>query len=230
MPIDLNVRVPNGGDVIPFLSMAQKLGFRAIASTRAEAPYSDNTKGGPALINRAEIHESSLSAVKRAVKRFRSRSIIVSLPLKSIETANWAAEDSGIDVLTLTAPLNDCKLRSTTAKLAAASGTALEVPVYPLLHTIGLARARLFKNLRANARIALNAGMPIILSSGCTEPICMRSPMSLSHIGLLLGLDVTEAKKAVFEHPRNIVESNLKHFQSGYLGPGIELVSRKDDK
>ncbi|NHI83127.1 MAG: hypothetical protein EAX81_02315 [Candidatus Thorarchaeota archaeon] len=230
MAIDLNVRVPSEVDISHFLSMAKKLGFVGIAAMGTKAPYLNGTEGETVLVNRAEILETSLKAVKRSAMRLRMKSTIVALPLRGIEVANWAAEDSRIDLLTLTEPLNEYKLRPTTAKLAAASHTALEVPVLPLLHTTGLVRARLLKSLRENTKIAVNAGMHIVLSSGCSVPIHMRSPMALSHIGLLLGLDIKEAKRAAFEYPHTIVSSNLKRFQSEYLGPGMELVREEDNK
>lgn len=230
MPIDLNVRIPTEGETAPFLSMARKLGFRGIASLAAKEPCLNGNEDGLILVNRAEIHETSLSGIKKSAKRLRTSSTIVSLPLRNIDSANWAADDSRIDLLTLTEPINDHKLRSTTAKLAAASGTALEVPICLLLHTMGLARARLLKNIRENARIAVNAGMPIVLSSGSTDPMQMRSPLALSHAGLLLGLNINEAKRAAFDNPRIIVDSNLKRFQPEYLEPGMELIKRGSKK
>lgn len=226
MPIDLNIALSNPKDIDPFLAMAKKLGFRGIAIALSNDLGIEKSAEGIQILSRYDIREKSLGSAKRQLKRNRTNASIIAIPLGSVNLANWAAEDTGIDLLTVTEPLDDCSLRDSTAKIAASTGTALELPIFPLLQSSGLDRSKILKVYRETARTALDAGMRIVLSSGCKNPICMRAPMTLSSIGSLFSLDQDQSKDAVFRVPREIVEENLRKSRPGYLGAGLELVER----
>jgi RNase P/RNase MRP subunit p30 len=230
MPIDLNIAISDSKDIESVLAMGMKLGFRGIAVSLSNNQQIENPTEGIQIISRFDIREKSLSSAKRKLKQNRLNFLIVAMPLGSVNLANWAAEETGIDLLTATEPLEDCNLRDSTAKIAASTGTALELPVFPLLQSSGLARSKILKVYREITKTAMDAGMRIVLSSGCKRPICMRAPMALSNVGTLLGLDQIKSKEAVFQFPRDIVEENLRKSKSEYLGAGMELIERGGTK
>ena len=230
MPIDLNITISNSTSIESILAMGKKLGFSGLAVSMSNNLHIESPTKDIRIFSRYDLHEKSLSSAKRKLKQNRSDFSIISLPLGSVNLANWAAEETGIDLLTATEPLENCSLRDSTAKIAASTGTALELPVFPLLQCSGLARSKILKTYREIAKTAIDAGMRIVISSGCKEAICMRAPMALSNVGSLIGLDRAKSKEAVFRFPRDIVEANLKKSKPEYLGVGIELVKRGEMK
>ncbi|MFQ5832956.1 MAG: RNase P subunit p30 family protein [Candidatus Thorarchaeota archaeon] len=226
MAIDMNVKVPTDESLDAFIQMASGFGFKGIASTLPGREPIERTVENMVLFTRTDISKKGLRAVKKAVEGARPHSAIVAVSLAETSVANWAANDSRVDLLTLDDPLKGASLRRSTAKLAASSDTALEIPISPLLGLSGLARSKIIKVLRENAQTALDAGMPIVLSSGATEPIALRAPRALCHVGLLFGLDWNDCEKAVYENPNKIVSRNEKRFSSDYLGLGMEIVKR----
>lgn len=226
MPLDLNVRMASFEQIELFTKMAYDLGFTGIAVPLPENQLIMKTDFGVTAYSRVDIDEGKLSSMKRQTKRVRPNTMVVSAPLASVEVANWAVEDNRIDLLTLPYRVRDNSLRDTTARLAASSGTALEIPILPLLLSSGLQRSKIIKTFRESARIALNSGMPIVLASGCDTPICMRSPVALQHIGLLLGIDSANSKSAVSTVPAKIIERNQKRLGPDFVATGVEIVRR----
>jgi len=230
MPIDMNVRVPNNEALDAFAQMAVKLGFTGFASPLSMNGPIERLENEMTLLTRTDVNDKGIRAVTRAVERVRPYSAVVSVPLGESRVVNWAAEDSRVDLLSIPDPLKGVSLRKSTAKLAAASDTALEVSIAPLLGVSGLTRSKVVKVLREITQTALDAGMPIVLSSGSVSPITMRSPRALCHVGLLLGLDWPGSEKAVYENPDRILERNEKRLSVDFVGPGVEIVKRGDPK
>ncbi|MFX1368017.1 MAG: RNase P subunit p30 family protein [Promethearchaeota archaeon] len=230
MPIDLNIAISDSKDIDSILAMGMKLGFRGIAVSLPNNQQIENPNEGIRVFSRYNIHEKSLGAAKRELKQNRSKFSVVAFSLGPVNLSNWAAEETGVDLLTVAEPLEDCSLRDSTAKLAASTGTALELPVFPLLQCSGLARSKILKVYRETAKSAMDAGMRIIISSGCKEPICMRAPMAMSNVGTLIGLDRIQSTEAVFRFPRDIVEANLRKSRPELLGVGMELIRRGETK
>ncbi|MHA2004680.1 MAG: RNase P subunit p30 family protein [Candidatus Thorarchaeota archaeon] len=226
MPIDLNVRGPTSRSLGSFVKMADTLGLTGFATLLQRDNPFDSLDGGMNLFTRADLLESGLRAVKKAAKETRPRAAVIAVPLRGVDIANWAAEDERVDLLTLDKPHNECILRESTAKLAAASGTALEVPVEPLLTTSGLTRSKVIKMFRENVQTAVGAGMQVILSSGSNAVMSMRSPTAMRYVGLLLGLDWPYTKMAVHDGPQSIIDRNKKRLSPDFVAPGVEIVSR----
>ena len=151
--------------------------------------------------------------------------MIVSVRLASVDTANWAAEDPRVDLLTVDNS-REQRLRDSTAHLAAASKTALEIRYEPLLHLVGLNRSKVIKTYRESIRTAIDSGMQVILSSGATHPLNLRSPMAMRHIGELLGMEPKYAEYVVSEAPKIIIERNRKRFSSAFVTDGIEIIQK----
>jgi len=219
--IDLDVRISIENEIPRFLEMAQALGYSAIGSTI----FSDDKDAELAvpIYSRINLKVRKLSTLKKLATEARFHYSIVAVPLQGIETMNWAAEDSRIDLLTID-PSGNHVLRKTTANISATNETALEVCIAPLLTSIGLDRSRIIRNLHDSIVVALHAGMKIILTSGADLPIHMRSPVALRHIGMMLGLSRKGADDAILSNPKELVIQNLKRTSGDYIGPGVEIL------
>ena len=155
--------------------------------------------------------------------------MIVSVPLKSIEITNWAAEDKRVDILTVD-PTHENRLRDTTARLASISNTSLEIQIAPLLKSSGLNRSKILKLYRESVSTAMDAGMNVILTSGAIHPMELRSSVAMAHIGILLGMDRAYADNAVSNFPKSIIERNMKKLQPGFVSSGVEILEKGEEK
>ncbi len=226
MLIDLNVRVPTLESLESFIEMGNRLGLTGFATFLQRKTPFETLDSGMNLFARTDLPESGLRSAKATLKETRSRSAIIAAPLRGIDMANWAAEDERVDLLTIDEPLKDFILRESTAKLAASSGTALEVLIEPLLNSFGLARSKVVKVLRENVQTAIDAGMQVILSSGAKVVMSMRSATAMQYAGLLLGLDWHYAKIAVHESPQYVIDRNRKRLSPNFVAPGVEIVQK----
>ncbi len=226
MPIDLNVRIPGSERLGEFEDMAGRLGITGIApSINLDEPVVVSRKG-LVLYARAVLDGKRIHSLKKELGNLRRRAVIVAFPLAGVETSNWAAEDRRVDLLTLGEDNIGSTLKESTAHMAEHSGTALEIQFTAILQSAGLNRSRVLKGFRESTRIALDAGMKIVLSSGASHPINMRSPMAMTYIGFMLGMNRVDSREAVFNTPQRIVERNERKLSSEFVGPGVEIVKR----
>jgi RNase P/RNase MRP subunit p30 len=225
--IDLGVNVTDSRYLNSFIEMAQKLGFSGFATPNVEDRTSQHNQNEFLVLKRADVSGRGLKSLRKKVNGVRKHSMIVSVKLASVETANWAAEDHRVDLLTVDSS-QEHRLRDSTARLAASSGTALEIRYEPLLHITGLNRSKVIKTYRESIRTATGAGMEVILSSGATHPLHMRSAVSIRHLCELLGMESKYAELAVKQTPTVIVERNQKKFSSDYVAEGIEIIPEED--
>jgi RNase P/RNase MRP subunit p30 len=166
-----------------------------------------------------------LNSFKKQIANVRKKSMIVAIPLTTIEIANWAAEDKRVDLLTLN-PSMKHRFRDSTARLAASSGTCLEIQFAPILNSVGLNRSKIIKAFRESVETATDAGMSVVLSSGAKHPMHMRSAMAMRHIGLLVGMTSKFAETVVCKNPFEILERNQKRFSPEFVGEGVEIFQR----
>ncbi len=219
---DLNIVLGPKSPVNRLVDMGTQLGY-SVLGILGNYPISSDSSDTVTLCPRAEATSKRLSSLRKEVGRIRHKFLVVAFPLGGIETTNWAAEEGLVDLLTVN-PRTNPKLRKTTARLAAGSGTALEIPILPLLRTTGLVRSKIIKTFSETIRTAKQSGMKVILSSGAFHPLQIRSPRALQHIGMLLGLERSEAKAAVSDIPIGIIEHNIRRMSDNYILPGVEIV------
>ena len=226
MPIDLNVRIPGLERLDEFEDMAGRLGLTGIASSiNLDKPVVVSRKG-LVLYARADLKSKRMGSMRKELGLLRRCSVIVAFPLAGVETSNWAAEDRRVDLLTLREDNIGSTLKDSTAHMAEHSGTALEIQFAAILQSTGLNRSRVLKGFREATRTALDAGMKVVLSSGATHPIHMRSPMAMTYIGIMLGMDRVDSREAVYNTPQQIIERNERKLSSEFVGPGVEIVKR----
>ncbi len=223
MVIDVGVCVPDSESLGVFVQMAQEIGFTGFATHNLKGELDQNAERGFSILRRNDVSGRGLKSIIKQVDSVRKHSMIVAVMLTSVETANWAAENQKVDVLTID-PFREHKLRTTTARLAAMSGTALEIRFEPLLQLVGLNRSKVVKIYQESVRTATDAGMQVIISSGATKPLHMRSPVAMQHIGELLGLSSEYAKSAIRMAPLTIIERSRRRFSLEYVAEGIEIV------
>lgn len=226
MTVDLNVRIDEHSDLDSFVAMARSLGLEGIAtSLKLDTPFS-RLEDGFLLAVRTDLSDTTLGSLKKKVGFARQRSALVVVQLGKTQVSNWAAEDNRVDILALSNLSKENSLKHSTAKLAAQSGTALEIPVSPLLVTTGLERSKIIKRYRECIQTALTSGMQLVLTSGATEPILMRSPDALRYIGQVLGMESVYLQNAVKDFPNALLSRNEKSLSADFVAHGVEIIQR----
>jgi len=220
------VRMKHKGEIPHFLHIAKQLGFNQLVIPSNLLNSYEERRENITLLSRIDISDENLGKLKGRLDRYREKHAIVAVQLSNPSVSNWAAKDERIDLLTMVPTSDSVHLRRSTAKLASKSGTALEVTLAPLLETQGFDRSRTLKTMRENIAIAVDVGMKVVLCSGASEPMMMRSPRGLCYAGKLLGLDRTLAKAAIYHRPAEIVQSNLTKLTGKFVRPGVEVLER----
>ncbi|MHA1771123.1 MAG: RNase P subunit p30 family protein [Candidatus Thorarchaeota archaeon] len=225
MGIDLNVQIGRG-NIDEFVAMAERLGLEYIIATMTHWDKETTSKKGVQILPRTNLTGKTLNALRTQINQTRRKAIIVSVPLKEINIVNWAAEDSRIDVLTLISRDRKYGLKPTTAKLAADSDIALELPIRPIMVSFGFERSKILKIYREATVTALEAGMQVVLSSGAQAPIEMRSPAAIRYIGEVVGLGkeyLSDAEKWGYER----IQRNIERIDRDFIAPGIRIVKHE---
>lgn len=221
--IDFGVYISDSTSLDSFAKVAMKIGLAGFATQIDSGMITK--EDGLSILKRADVVGRGLNTVKKQTTKIRPQAMIVAIPLTTVEIANWAAEDSRVDLLTLD-PSRTHQIRESTARLAASSGTCLEIQFTPLLDSIGLNRSKIIKAYREAIETAADVGMPVVFSSGARHPLNMRSAMAMRHIGMLLGLDSKSAETAVSKTPFEILERNQRRLSPDFVGEGIEIIER----
>ncbi len=228
MHVDMNVNITKPEQIPHFVKMAKNMGLDGLAVTCNIDKPVITFEDGFRLYKRACLKQATLPALKTRVSQIRRFVMIVAVPLRSVQLANWAADDARVDLLTLSGISKEESLKSSTARLAASSGTALEVQMASLLTNFGLDRSRAIKTFRESIRIAQSAGMPIILSSGAKSPMMLRSPRAMLHIARLLGIDDPDFMENMSHTIEKMLSQNQRKLSNDYIAPGMEIVWRPD--
>jgi RNase P/RNase MRP subunit p30 len=227
--IDIGVCVSDPKSLESFIQMAKKIGFTGLATHNIEGEPEQHFENEFLILKRADVSGRELKSVRKQVDNARRHSMIVSAKLASVGVVNWAAEDQRVDLLTLDHS-QEYRLRDSTARLAATYDTALEIRFDPLLHLAGLNRSKVIKVYRESVRTAIDSGMQVILSSGASHPLNMRSAMAIRHLGELLGMESKYAENAINQAPLDIVERNRRRLSSDYIAEGVEIRQRGTEK
>ncbi len=229
MSVDLGVLAGNITEIDSFSDMASKLGLVGFAVIGLQSEPLKAITEDFQVYNRAILHGKNINSVRKQIDKIRRKAMIVSVPLRSIEVTNWAAEDKRVDLLTVD-PTQDDRLRDTTAHLASISNTYLEIQIAPLLKSSGLNRSKILKLYRESVSTAMDAGMDVVLTSGAIHPMGLRSSVAMAHIGILLGMDRSYANRAASDFPKSIIERNMKKLQPSFVSSGVEIMHKGEDQ
>jgi RNase P/RNase MRP subunit p30 len=97
-------------------------------------------------------------------------------------------------------------LDSFQARLAAEYTIGIELCFAEILNTSGYKRAKILKQLQTTIKLAQKYHAPLIITSGATCQSDVLSPRTLVAFGKVLGLDYGEAKAALWNMPKKVLE------------------------
>jgi RNase P/RNase MRP subunit p30 len=185
---------------------------------------------GVDLVSRIDVRPRNPEELLRDLRKYRRQFEIVAVLCDSKPVARQAAKDGRVDLLNF--PQIDFRRRFfdlAEAELASQRLASFEIDARPLLTLEGVDRISLLSSLRRETATAVDFHVPIVLSSGVTEPIHVRTPMELAALPSLFGLNGNLAADAVSVNPSAIIKRNREKLSPEFVAPGIRLVRKGKD-
>lgn len=182
------------------------------------------------IVTRINLAPKNPRELLKLLSKVRWNFEIVAVECTSRGVALQAAKDRRTDIL-LFAPEDPSKhfFGESEAKLASEKSAALEINISPLLYLTGLTRINILRVLRREVLIAKKYNVPIVISSGASRPSLLRRPEDYAFLAHLIGMDLHDAKLALSDNPRSIVERNRRKLSENYVCPGVHIVRRGED-
>jgi RNase P/RNase MRP subunit p30 len=220
------------------MQKAAELGYKLIATQLSPETRTEDIRllrsacaeAGLDFVSRVDLRPRNQTDLLNLLRKLRRRFEVVCVLCESKEVARQAAKDHRVDLLSF--PSLDYRRRffdHAEAELASTGAAAYEVDVKPLLVLEGPARTRLLSCLRREVAIALEFRLPIVISSGVSEPLLLRKPREMAALALLFGLESKFALDAVSSIPADIVQRNRQKLSPGFVAPGIRVVKEGAD-
>lgn len=177
---------------------------------------------GIATFSRVDLSANSRMELLRFLRRFRNIYDIVAVKCDNQAVASIACRDKRVDLVFFNPRNPQVKFSHPLASLL--RGT-LEFNL--ISSFLGETRSEVFSRVAKEAAIAREHGSRVILSSGCTAPGMVRSPLQISAIGESIGLSKELSNQGICETPLSIIERNQERRSREYVEEGVKLVTAR---
>jgi len=181
------------------------------------------------FVTRLDLAPRSSGELLAGLRRFRRRFEVVSVLCSSKPVARQAAKDRRVDLLCFRS-LDSSKrfFDRAEAELASASSAAFEIDLAQVLSSFeGRSGVGVLSRLRREVATANSFSVPLVISSGASEPLLLRKPKDSAALTLLFGLDESRAMEALSINPSAIVERSRRKQSADYVAPGVRLVKMR---
>ncbi len=236
---DLHLRV-NGKDKAQtqkIMAKAAELGYKQVAiqlapETRPEELCSLRAsclEVGLDFVSRVDLRPRSQDELLGLLRKLRRRFEVICVLCETKEVARQAAKDHRVDLLNF--PLLDYRRRffdRAEAELASGCMSGFEIDIKPILILSGPARVRFLNCLHREVAVALEFRLPVVISSGVSEPILMRKPREMAILASLFGLTGDTALDSVSKNPTTLARRNREKLGAGFVAPGIRVIKQGD--
>lgn len=188
-------------------------------------------EAGLDFVTRLDLAPRSSGELLTGLRRFRGKFEVVSVLCNSKSVARQAAKDRRVDLLCFRSFDSGKRFFDRAeAELASASSAAFEVDLAWLLGSLeSRSGVSVFSRLRREVATASSFGVPLVISSGASEPLLLRKPRDYAALTLLFGLDESRAKDGLSVNPGAIVERSRRKQSEDYVMPGVRLVEGRRD-
>ena len=166
----------------------------------------------------------NLKELKFLAKKRRSFDLLLARG-GEVEMNRAACETREVDILTHPEyQRNDPGLDHVCMKFAVENSVAIEVNFREILVTNKKTRATVMANIAKNIKLAKKYHAPIVLCSGAVSHWELRAPECLVSMACQLGLKLDEAKKAISEIPKIIIERAKERKSEKWIMPGVRII------
>jgi ribonuclease P/MRP protein subunit RPP1 len=234
---DLHLRT--NGNFQQMFAKAAELGYTLVATTFSPQAKPEEIRQAKAVcselgldfVSRVDLSPRNQNDLLDLLRRLRRKFEILCVSCESKDVARQAAKDHRVDLLSF--PFLDARHRffdRAEAELASCGNSGFEVDVKPLLVLDGPTRVRFLSSLRREVAVALEFHLPVVVSSGVSEPILLRKPRETAALAGLFGLVGDIALDAVSINPAGLVIRNRGKLDTGFVAPGIRVVKQGEDR
>ena len=112
------------------------------------------------------------------------------------------------------------------ANLASSSNTAYELCIDQLLGLEVQELSSMLRILSVEVRNAVKVGVPVVASSWASDRYGLRPPRDMASVLVAVGMEVSDALRAVSKNPMELVERNREKLSPSYVMPGVRVVDR----
>lgn len=136
-----------------------------------------------------------------------------------------AVETPEVDILTHP-ELNrkDSGFNHIMAKEATKNNVAIEINFRNILLSNKATRSLIIQNIVKNIKLCKKFKTPIIINSGSISHWQLKDPKVLISMGVLLGLELNEAKAAISNTPSMIIKQISERKSSKWIMPGVREI------
>jgi len=178
------------------------------------------------FVTRLDLVSRNPGELLAGLRKFRRSFEVVSVLCNSKPVARQAAKDRRVDLLCFQS--FDPKKRffdRAEAELASASSAAFEIDLAQVLSSLeGRSSLGFFTCLRREVATAKSHRMPLVFSSGASQPLLLRKPQDYAALAFLFDVDASFALEALTNSPAQVVERNRRRQSSEYVAPGVRVI------
>jgi RNase P/RNase MRP subunit p30 len=206
-------------------AMLKRLGYSLAGFVFSSASYgelSDLKKaaagiGMDALVGFEAISMRELKFLKKRRKGFD----LLVVRGSDFTLVRKASQTSEVDLLIPQLQMGIC-LDYVTTRFARDSGVAIGISLDQLLTSTD--RARVLANMRESITLAKKYGTELVLTSGARDEWELRDPWCMIGIGVMLGMELKEAKEAVSSTPLRIARLSKQKQAPEWVMPGVRVL------
>jgi len=234
-PVDFYVDARTLDNNIRILRVLKKLGFKTIVLTYTTTDSTCETRDLEKNILeeceklrlnvfvKANILSENKGYLKMCLRRIRSKVDVVSISPKNLDVARFSGRDRRVDTVVFTYDELVRFYDDSQAKLMGQNGIALEIPFNRLWSGKQISYKTFFF-LKRTFYYTVKFRVPLIISSGTTKKIEVKSPKQLISLLEILGLPESYAKLSITTYPLAILKRNMHKRSCKHVQQGVDLA------
>lgn len=179
---------------------------------------------GVDLASRVNLSPSNPQELIRNLRKLRRKFEIIAVNCHLKSVARQAAKDRRVDIIYFPNEIKRRFFDKAEAELASKALAALEIEIMQIPILPRTQRMQLISRLRSEVKIAEKYRIPIIISSGTSNPMLMRKPREMAALATLFDMSMERALKSVSEIPCSILERNREKLSPNFVAPGLKII------
>jgi ribonuclease P/MRP protein subunit RPP1 len=181
------------------------------------------------LVSRVNLTPKNNKELLRNLRRLRRKFEIIAVKCTSKAVSRQAAKDRRVDIIYFPNEIKKRFFDEAEAELASNALAALEIEIMQIPVMSKIQRIRFVSKVRAEIKIAERYNVPVVLSSGASDPMLLRKPRELAALAILFDMSMEKALKAISEIPISIIKRNREKLSPNFVAPGVKVVKRGKD-
>jgi len=195
-----------------------------LLSSRLDALRNCFQDSGIEVFVRVDLACSKRDDLLKLLRRFRSTFDIIGVRCTNHNSALVAARDRRVDLIFFDSAarhiwFDDSIANVSNAKLELNLSALCEAPNHLIL-------SRFMKDVT----VARRHKVEVVLSSGATSPLLLRTPNQMVAIAEILGLNKQDAIDGLSAIPSSILTSNVERRSKNYVEEGVRITAGADQE